>query len=247
MQRRTTTTIDSGDIATGTGTAIFEDSFTIDTPGRSGQSGSMTFKLKIAGILTATTRTAGAADPSYSRVALSINGGSIWDGSERIHPGGTTNIVTGQPFLNQEVSVVIPFTFGIPVGIQVWLDATSYIFGNWGGDAIADIGHTLQWGGIVSVTDSGGSPVTNHTTVTGSGTDYSGPILDLPILTLVPLNPGQLLLSWSTNYPAFTLESAAALSNNWQTVTNSTSIAGEQHTLTIDASGTSQFFRLRKN
>ena len=69
----------------------------------------------------------------------------------------------------------------------------------------------------------------------------------LPILTLVPFSPGQLHLSWSTNYPAFALESAATLSAVWQSVTNSTGISGERHTLNMDASGTSQFFRLRKN
>ena len=97
------------------------------------------------------------------------------------------------------------------------------------------------------MTDQSGNAVANYTIATGSGTDYSGPILDRPRLALVPLNAAQLQLSWSTNFPAYTLESSLALPGGWQTVTAAPSIESGEHTLTINASATTEFFRLRKN
>lgn len=235
-----------------TGTAYFTDDITIDAPGRTGQSGFMTFNVAIHGSLAAALRGPGPEDPlasfrSYAQTSFHVGqDGGIRVNRETLYADGTTTIV-GLPFLNRLETIVVPFTYGTTFELKIFLGAATTFRTEFGADCISDIGNTLEWGGIVSVTDSGGNAVTNYTTATGSGTDYSAPILDLPRLTLSVLSPGQLQLSWSTNYPAFTLESSTALSSGWQTVTNSTGIAGEQHTLTIDASSRSEFFRLRKN
>lgn len=235
-----------------TGTAFFTDDITIDAPGRTGQGGFLTFKVDIHGSLAAAYRAAGPesifTQRSYAqtRFVVSTESGGIRDDLEKLYADGTT-ARAGLPFLNRLETIVVPFIYGTTFQLRISLQAATNSRSEFGADCISDIGNTLEWGGIVSVTDGGGIAVTNYTTVTGSGTDYSMPILDLPRLTLLPLSPGQLQLSWSTNYPAFTLESAAALSTGWQTVTNSTGISGEQHTLGIAASSPGRFFRLRKN
>lgn len=66
-----------------------------------------------------------------------------------------------------------------------------------------------------------------------------------PTLTL-SRNGGQVLLSWPRLALGFGLESSGTISSGWSAVTNTTSISGEQNTVTIDASGSMTFFRLRK-
>jgi hypothetical protein len=66
-----------------------------------------------------------------------------------------------------------------------------------------------------------------------------------PTLTL-SRNGGQVLLSWPRLALGFGLESSGTISSGWSAVTNPTSISGEQNTVTIDASGSMTFFRLRK-
>jgi hypothetical protein len=43
-------------------------------------------------------------------------------------------------------------------------------------DALSDMGNTAVWGGIVSVTDAQGNPITDYTDVSASGTNYRMPI-----------------------------------------------------------------------
>jgi len=56
-----------------------------------------------------------------------------------------------------------------------------------------------------------------------------------------------LLLSWTTNSPDFVLQSATTLTNggDWQDATNSPSEINGQRVVTVDAIGSSGFFRLR--
>lgn len=234
------------------GSALFVEAITINAPGRTGQNGTLTFKVDIHGSLAAAYRGVGPESifttrsyASTSFKVLTVNAG-VRDDLERHYPDGTTTI-GGLLFLNRLETIAVPFVYGTTFEMQVLLSASVNSRTEFGADCISDIGDTLEWGGIVSVSDSGSNPVTNYTMTTGSGTDYSAPILDTPILKLVVLSPGQLQLSWRTNYPAFTMESSIALSNDWQTVVNNPVLSGEQYTLAIDASTTSQFFRMRKN
>lgn len=95
--------------------------------------------------------------------------------------------------------------------------------------------------------DSSGVLVINALIAASSGTDYSGPVLELPRLTLVPDLPGQLQLSWSANRPTFTLESCPTLAGECREVTAGIETSGDRRTLTVDASAGSQMFRLRQN
>jgi len=233
-----------------TGNAFFTEDITINAPGRAGQSGLLTFTVDIHGSLAAALRGAGVenAGRSYAQAKFTVSTTTqtIRNDLERRYADGTM-ANTGLPFLNRLETIVVPFTYGTTFELRIFIQAATNSRSEFGADCISDVGNTLEWGGVVSVTDSVGNAVTNHTTATGSGTDYSAPILDLPRLTLLVLSPAQLQLSWSTNYPVYTLESSAVVPSGWQTVTNTFGLAGEQHTLTLDAPLASQFFRLRKN
>jgi len=242
-----------GDQAQGTAVAYFQDGFTVHDAAHTGESGTMVFKLKVAGSLAATTtRTAGPVGTSRAYATLDVtssSGGSVFSGQESFGLGDTENIVTGQPFLDREVSVVVPVTFGIQMFIKVEFYASS-VAGNdvsHQTSSTVDMDHTLEWGGIVSVKDSGANALSGYTVVTETGTDYSGPIQDPPRLTLLTLSPGQMQLSWSTNYPSFILKSAGSLVSAWETVGSSATISGAEYTLNIAAPATNQFFRLQKD
>ena len=67
----------------------------------------------------------------------------------------------------------------------------------------------------------------------------------IPTLTL-NRNGGQVVLSWPRVALDFALQSSGTIGGGWSAVTNTTSISGEQNMVTIDASETMTFFRLRK-
>jgi hypothetical protein len=242
-----------GDSAQGTAIAQFQEGFTISDPAHTGEIGTMVFKLKVSGSLASTTtRTAGPAAPHHAYATLAVSGtsgGTGFSGTESLAPGETENTVAGQPFLNREVTAVVRFTFGVQMYVTVRLDASvvaAYDAG-YQASSTVDMDHTLEWGGIVSVNDSGANALSGYTIITETGTDYSGPIQDPPKLTLLTLSPGQMQLSWSTNYPSFILKSAGNLASAWETVGSSATISGTEYTLSIAAPATNQFFRLQKD
>jgi hypothetical protein len=65
--------------------------------------------------------------------------------------------------------------------------------------------------------------------------------LDLFPMLAISLNATNVNLSWSTNFPACTLESVAQLSGTWTPVSGVTG-----YSATLPANAGSQFFRLRK-
>ena len=92
-----------------------------------------------------------------------------------------------------------------------------------------------------------------------NGYDYwtGGHIWQVPIsnITMVPLpwldiarvGPASVNITWSTNLADSVLESISSLSTpGWGAVTNVPIIAGDQFSVTLDPSGSSRFFRLRK-
>jgi hypothetical protein len=68
----------------------------------------------------------------------------------------------------------------------------------------------------------------------------------VPELKLTSINPGSLQLSWSTNFPGFSVESAPApASTTWDTVTNTPVTTGSDFTLQVPATEVQRFFRLK--
>ena len=78
----------------------------------------------------------------------------------------------------------------------------------------------------------------------GQGTVYSFSLL--PRLTIVP-SGAKLILTWSTNFTGFTLQSTANLASPaWTTNSATPIVVNGQYTVTNPISGTQQFFRLSK-
>lgn len=160
----------------------FTDDYLFDAPGKTGQAGTFNFSLSINGTLSTTLKGAGPEDPnftrSYASVTLSVfkdGGGLSGGGREQLFADGTTNN-TGSLFLNRTNDFAVPFTFGTPFELKVGLTTITTARAQFGADAISDIGHTLEWGGIVSVNDSSNVAVNNYTLSSGSGTNYAQPI-----------------------------------------------------------------------
>lgn len=71
---------------------------------------------------------------------------------------------------------------------------------------------------------------------------------DLPHLNIGALGGQQVQITWNTNHPNYNLESASTLpAINWEPVTNSVVIAGQQFSVAVGAGEARRFFRLRKN
>jgi hypothetical protein len=89
-----------------------------------------------------------------------------------------------------DVPVEIAGTWGVRMPIQYQLTllleadaSTNDLYLQQGANALtnADFSHTLLWGGISTITDAGGNPITSGWTVTSdSGTDWSQPGVEVP-------------------------------------------------------------------
>ena len=68
----------------------------------------------------------------------------------------------------------------------------------------------------------------------------------VPELTLSSVAPRALRFSWSTNYPGYGLQSAAApTATSWDAVTNAPVTAGSEFTVELEATDVQRFFRLK--
>ena len=67
-----------------------------------------------------------------------------------------------------------------------------------------------------------------------------------PSLSVVTLSAGAIQLRWNTNGANFVVESATTMDAPWQTLSNALSVVGSQFSVTIGASESSGYFRLRK-
>jgi hypothetical protein len=83
------------------------------------------------------------------------------------------------PYLNVEQTFTYPVTFGTPYDFQVEITARAVLnsYSGFSGRSTVDLGHTMTWGGIVSVTDSSGNPIADYTDTSASGTNYMVPIV----------------------------------------------------------------------
>ena len=172
-----------------TGTAFFSDDFTFNFAGLTGQSGSFTFRLAIGGTLAASLVGAGSETSpfSYAQATLGVlKDGSFIHGTdvERLRSDGTT-VITNESFLNQVKTITVPFTFGTPFELKTQLQAATNSRSEFGANCIADAEHTLEWGGIASVNDSGNNALTNYTVGSTSGTNYVNAIPEPSAVTLL--------------------------------------------------------------
>lgn len=176
-----------GGVAGGSIEASWTDRFTIvpANPSLNFQPGTFTFVILLDGTLSAD---AGGAMQSNTRAqfGLNVDAGTCTSGCDFRLFGehgdfgsqGGGVIDTGDQIANF-TSPPVPFLFGVSVGLSVALQAFAQAVS--GAEPVvssadADLGTSLLWGGLVSVADGSGSPVTAYTVTSESGVDWSQPI-----------------------------------------------------------------------
>ena len=182
--------------------ASWMDRFTIDAPGLVGQHGTFEATLHLTGIVSASGGgysdlrgdTLFVMDNS-GRANLSLNGtGLDWQSQPWDDACGEAQLAcalynpSSNPAQSYEkgnaaldLPVTIAFTFGLPTSISYGITAYSYaassiqywkVEGAGGAESLADMSHTLLWGGIGAVYDAQGNAVTNFNLVSSSSFDY---------------------------------------------------------------------------
>lgn len=113
--------------------------------------------------------------------------------SQQGYVSSTTTILNGAAYLGSAASfwadvagnhyLDIPFTFGTPLSLyafsNVYADAGGAGRGATG-NGYADLGNSIYWGGIVSVTDSNGLPVTGFTALGTTGHNWQASAVPVP-------------------------------------------------------------------
>jgi hypothetical protein len=130
-----------------------------------------------------TTASAGATlDVSGTGITIGLGGTPIAQDSTFIdYAGNVTHYITPTP---STIPVVIDGYWGVPMNVDYHLSlgasaaaATSDILLQQSAAAIGmgDFSHTMSWGGISSITDNSGNPITGWSVTSASGFDYSKP------------------------------------------------------------------------
>ena len=156
--------------------AEFHDVLTIDSPGLTGQSGSVVMSYDVEGKNTSTGTS--AYDPSSE-----LYGGSaqttVVQRFGPVYPDYTYDVVFNDGneahwgAIGQHRAVV-PFTFGspFPISLRITAAATIHILSDL--VATSDFEHTVLWGGLGAVTDGSGNAV-QYSLSSGSGHDWTQP------------------------------------------------------------------------
>lgn len=216
--------------------AYFTDDLTIDAAGLAGSSGTLTVKFKLDGSITCS----GGGDSSRASYAdchyeFRKNGSILSEDYYLMYFDGTTE---GNNFLGQERSVQVPFVFGQPMELKLFIESAARAYNYRGADAIADFEHTVTWGGFVSVKDANSSEVTNYTATANSGANFVEPITP-PTPRLAARNVGnsQLEIAWSTEFSDYQLYSSGTLAAaSWSLADIARSTNGTQITVTAPTS-----------
>lgn len=199
--------VNGGGVTFLSATAKFRDNRITNAPGREGQSGFVTIKYTVTGSrsLQAPFNTSLQPGISESDAAFYIRGNDpsqpLLERHDRIRANGDTSCGSGDctPYLNVEQTFTYPVTFGTAYDFRVDLVARVVLWNYNGffGNGTVNLGHTMTWGGIVSVTDSSGNPITNYTDTSASGTNYM-----LPITPVCATPPASLAGWWpGDNHP----------------------------------------------
>lgn len=166
----------SGGSTYGNAVARFEDDLTISAAGLEGQDGVLVFLVDVDGALSSEYVTAPLYEDSqsfaYTQLSILRNGSSVYSATRMVYANGATS---GTNFLDDPISVSVPFTFGTTFSLRVSLQAQSAASALFGANSVADLAHTLTWEGVTSVT-AGGNPVTGYSLSSASGTNYLTPI-----------------------------------------------------------------------
>lgn len=179
--------------AGGSASAQFSDSFTIDSPGRTGTLGHVTAHFKVLGTQNINL-TGGVGAPINDNdssatvdVATTVRLG-LASQQDTVSESGTIepSSHTLDGAITPEVTLTADFLFGTPIDVSAKIAASVHgnarrvIFDNltqlWV-DSVAtsnvEYGSSLVWNGITSVTDANGATVATWTALSPTGTDYA--------------------------------------------------------------------------
>jgi hypothetical protein len=139
------------------GNAQFFDTLTIDAPGLSGSTGYLQPSFAVTGTASASANAA---------VAIFVNAGPncLSTGACQVkYVTGDTEIVFDP----------LPFTFGLPISLEMDLDAVTY-YGPGSINALSDFSHTAVLNGLAVFQNSNATnPVSNATFTSPDGVTYS--------------------------------------------------------------------------
>jgi hypothetical protein len=187
-----------GGVATGSIQASWSDVLVIQTgnPSLLNQLGSLLFQIQLSGSLFAD---AGGADLSNTRASYSVRVESAFCGTvcsterfgERDDFGsqGGAAISQGDPIATF-TGTPLDFLFGVPFDLNVFLSASAQAVAgvaSFTSTASADLGSTLEWGGILELRDGAGNLVTDYAVTSESGTDWSQPVPEPATVVLVAM------------------------------------------------------------
>lgn len=167
--------------ANATATATFADSLTIDAPGLSGQSGTVTMALQF-------DYAASLSGSSGSKLYLKFD---VFEGIETYRwQRGLLTQADGQsqsqsfdaggvsvPF-SKTILANVNFTFG--QGFVFQKSLLTRTAGSLDHQAVVDASHSAYWGGLQSVLDTNGNPVAYRLS-SSSGTDWSRSFVPSPV------------------------------------------------------------------
>ena len=167
--------------------------------------------------------------------------------------------VTGTPTNDFNSSAIAS---PVTLGGQVLSEVTAIAAGSAHTVALKNDGTVVEWGATVTPTTDDPSPaiaspvtlegqVLSGVTAIAAGPYHTvaliGGVQLLPSLKARP-NGNELILSWPTNAPGFTLQSTLDLTPpvTWLDSTSVPAVIGAHFTLTNTTTGGAQFYRLRK-
>lgn len=220
-------------------TASWQDDITINSPGLTGQAGSLTMTYRVNGYLIFTGTNSQVPTYNSSRLScvLKMNGTDVDAANYEIWDTGPY----GSDFMNADRIIERGFTFGTPFTIKHTLTAYTAMDSRNSAPGRAEVEAASLWKGItVKYQDA---PVTNFTSTSSTVPVWSQPLpRPLPPLTLSAPTNGAMVFSWPEQALCDLLASPDL--GSWAVSTAQTNINGMFKTATVLMSEPQAFFRL---
>lgn len=183
------TSPDASTFPVGVGNGGWKEIFTVNHPGLTGQAGFMVFQLRARGSMnvsgltgSAFLTTSGFKDNAELVQNAYFNIGNsdpVAPGTQRCQWRLASFGLPDSRVVDSVVTMAVPITFGqsFTLGIYAAAVCSQRSSGGVGGTSNANLnfgGDGVIWNGIVSV-QSGGSPVTGYTVISGTSTNWNVP------------------------------------------------------------------------
>ncbi len=177
----------------GNGYAVSGDDIVFNAPGMAGRTATVVGTFHVDGTLSVgSSSTAGAASSTWSITAGVLSAANQWTGRGAASGAlyDTYGSVSGNPTVNQDLGFSALVVFGQPYTLVLRLDTSAYAQAQPAGspgspeyalgvlsNASANFLNTASWGGFRSVMLADGTAVQDWSVASGSGVDYSQPVL----------------------------------------------------------------------